>query len=95
MRTSSDDPLRRYMKSVSETDPSAVVKTVSRIRVSLRYRRVTSTSFCVGAISHRPCSGPPRSAEKHAALSKRGRHSQSIEPSRPTSARVSQFPMTA
>ena len=95
MRTNSDDPFRRYMKSVSETEPSAVVKTVSRIKVSLRYRRVISTSLCVGAISHLPCSGPPRSAEKHAPLSKRGRHSQSIEPSRPTKAAVSQFPMTA
>ena len=31
MRTSSDDPSRRYMKSVSETDPCGVVNTVSRI----------------------------------------------------------------
>ena len=35
-RTNSDDPLRLYMKSVSETEPLAVVKTVSRISVSLR-----------------------------------------------------------
>ena len=36
MRTNSDEPLRLYMKSVSETEPSVVVKTVSRIRVLLR-----------------------------------------------------------
>src|ERR1700722_3214984 len=95
MRTNSDEPLRLYMKSVSETEPSAVVKPVSRIKGLFRYRRVIFTSFCVGAINHLPCSGPPRSAQKHALLSKRGAHSQSIEPSRPTSAAVSQFPMTA
>ena len=47
------------------------------------------------AISHRPCDSFPSSAAKHAALSKRGRQSQSIEPSRPTRAAVSQLPMTA
>ena len=39
-----------------------------------------------GAISQRPCSGVPSSAAKQASESKRGQHSQSIEPSRPTSA---------
>ena len=95
MRTSSDAPSRRYMKSIREADPLAVVKIVSRIRVSPKYRRVIRMSFCAGAISHLPCSGLPRRAQKHALLSKRGRHSQSIEPSCPTNATVSPFPMTA
>jgi hypothetical protein len=42
-----------------------------------------------------PFSEVPRSAAKHAAESKRGRHSQSIEPFRPTSAAVSQLPINA
>ena len=40
----------------------------------------------VGAISQRPWLGSPSSAAKQAALSNRGRPSQSIDPSRPTSA---------
>jgi hypothetical protein len=46
-----------------------------------------------GAISQRPCFGAPRIAAKHASESKAGQHSQSIEPSRPTSAAVSQSPI--
>ena len=42
-----------------------------------------------------PVLGFAKQRAKHALLSKRGRPSQSIEPSRPTSARVSQLPMTA
>jgi hypothetical protein len=49
----------------------------------------------VGPISHRPCSSLPTSAAKHASESKRGQHSQSIEPSQPTSAAVSQSPISA
>ena len=41
-----------------------------------------SPSGIEGAISHRPCSGVPRRAAKHAPESKRGQHSQSTEPSR-------------
>ena len=48
-----------------------------------------------GAISQRPCSGEPSSAAKHASESKRGQHSQSIEPSRETSAAVLQSPISA
>ena len=48
-----------------------------------------------GAISQRPCSGVPSRAAKQAPESKRGKQSQSIEPSRPTSAAVSQSPMRA
>jgi hypothetical protein len=43
----------------------------------------------------RPWSLPPSSAAKHASLSKRGQHSQSIEPSRETSAALSQSPISA
>jgi len=39
-----------------------------------------------GAIVQRPFSAFPSSAAKHAGESKRGQHSQSIDPSRPTSA---------
>ena len=35
-----------------------------------------------GAMRQRPCSGPPSRAAKARAESKRGRHSQSMEPSR-------------
>ena len=42
-----------------------------------------------------PFSGVPSSAEKHAGESKRGQHSQSIEPLRPTSEAVWQSPISA
>src|ERR1700733_1008697 len=48
-----------------------------------------------GAICQRPCSRPPSSAAKQAAESKRGKHNQSIDPSRPTSAAVWQSPISA
>jgi Cupin domain len=48
-----------------------------------------------GAMRQRPCSGVPSRAAKQAALSKRGRQSQSSEPSRPTSAAVSPSPIRA
>jgi len=43
----------------------------------------------------RPLSGVPTIAAKHAGLSKRGQHSQSIEPSRLTSAALRQSPISA
>jgi hypothetical protein len=43
----------------------------------------------------RPLLSSPRSAAKHAAESKRGQHSQSIEPWRPTSAALWQSPISA
>jgi hypothetical protein len=43
----------------------------------------------------RPCSGEPSNAAKHASESKRGQHSQSIDPSRATSAADSQSPISA
>jgi hypothetical protein len=46
-------------------------------------------------IRQRPFSGEPSSAAKHAGLSNRGQHSQSIEPSLLTSAAVWQSPISA
>jgi hypothetical protein len=83
------------MQSVSTTTPSSVSSSVSRTSVPGRYRRRTARTGTVGAICHRPCSTVPRSAAKQAAESKRGMQSQSMEPSRPTSAAVWQFPMIA
>ena len=59
----------------------------------LRGGRATGGS--AGAIRQRPLSGVPTSAAKQAALSKRGQHSQSIEPSRLTSAALWQSPISA
>ena len=47
-----------------------------------------------GAISQRPCLSVPSSAAKQASESNAGQHSQSIDPSRPTSAAVSQSPIS-
>ena len=59
------------------------------------WARVTRTPSPTASISQRPCCGPPRSAAKHAAESKRGQHSQSIDPVRDTRAAVSQSPIIA
>jgi hypothetical protein len=48
-----------------------------------------------GAICQRPWSDVPSNAAKQASESKRGQHSQSIDPFSPTSAAVSQSPMSA
>jgi len=48
-----------------------------------------------GAICQRPLLSLPSSAAKHAPESKRGQHSQSIDPARDTSADVMQSPITA
>jgi hypothetical protein len=76
------------MKSIRRTAPSSVSKVVSRTSVSGRYRRSTRRGSPEGAITQRPCSGPPRMAAKQAGESNRGRQSQSTEPSRETSAAV-------
>jgi len=47
----------------------------------------------VGAIFQRPCFSLPSSAAKQASESNAGQHSQSIDPSRPTNAAVSQSPI--
>ena len=96
MRTISDQPLRGGMKSISVTAPSGVSKSVSRIRVSPRYRRVMVGGLSeTGEISQRPLSGVPSRAAKHAPESKRGQQSQSTEPSREMSAAVWPSPISA
>ena len=54
-----------------------------------------SAGGSAGAIRHRPCSGVPSSAAKQAPESKRGKQSQSMDPSRLTRAAVWQSPMSA
>jgi hypothetical protein len=48
-----------------------------------------------GSISHRPFLWVPSKAVKQASESNTGQHSQSIDPSRPTNAAVSQSPIRA
>ncbi len=83
------------MKSVSRTRPSVVSNSVSRISVPSRYLRRTAVILPLGPMRQRPCSGAPSNAAKQAPESNRGKHSQSIEPSNPTSAAVWQSPMSA
>jgi hypothetical protein len=49
----------------------------------------------VGAIRQRPLPGVPSKAAKQAELSKRGQHSQSIDPALLISAAVQQSPIRA
>jgi len=83
------------MKSWISTIPPSVSKRVSRISVSARYRREAARPPCCGAMSQRPLSGVPSNAAKQASESNRGQHSQSIDPSRPTSAALRQSPIRA
>ena len=103
MRVAPDTPMARRtmqlcsvpvgMKSISIISDLAVLNRVSRMSVPGRYRRVIF-AFSTGSISQRPCSGVPSSAAKQAGESKRGRQSQSMEPSVPTSAAVRMLPIT-
>jgi hypothetical protein len=83
------------MQSTTVTAPSAVVNVVSRTRLSGRYWRVMRTIGSSGARSQRPWSSVPSRAAKQAGESKRGKQSQSIDPSMPTRAAVWQSPMSA
>ncbi len=89
------DCFSNAMKSISATDPDAVSNSVSRIIVPGQYRRVICCGASVGAMCQRPFSGEPSNAAKQAGLSKRGQHSQSIEPVLLTSAAVWQSPISA
>jgi len=60
-----------------------------------RYRRPARRTEAKGAMLQRPFCSSPRSAAKQAAESKRGRHSQSMEPSRPMRATDSVSPKIA
>ncbi len=81
-------PSRMGMASMSTTTPSSVSISVSSTSVPSRYRRRVAFTSPFGAMSQRPFSGVPRSEAKHGAESKRQKQSQSIDPSRPTSAAV-------
>ena len=83
------------MKSTNVAAPSLHSKRVSKISVLCRYCRVTRARSSRGEICQRPCSSEPSNAAKQASESKRGQHSQSIEPSRPTNAAASQSPISA
>lgn len=82
---------RAGIQSRTVTRPSSV----ARISVPGRYFRSRRRTRAAGASSHRPCSGVPSKAAKQAPESNRGRHSQSIDPSRPTRAAVWQSPINA
>ena len=77
-----------------------VNRAVSRLEPGLKDQGVIpiaargAGNFPAGAISQRPCFSVPRSAAKQASESKAGQHSQSIDPFRPTSAAVSQSPIS-
>jgi hypothetical protein len=96
MRISRGTPSSRTgMKSLTRTAPSAVSKSVSRISVSLRYRRERACVGAAGPICQTPWSSSPSNAAKQAGESTFGRQSQSIEPSLPTSALVRRSPINA
>jgi hypothetical protein len=95
MRATSVAPSDSGIESTTRTAPFAVSKSVSSTSVPGRYRRSARTTSPAGASLQRPCRSSPSSAAKQAAESKRGRHSQSIDPSRPTSAAVRVSPISA
>jgi hypothetical protein len=68
---------------------------VSSTIVSPRYARADERTSPAGAMRQVPFDASPSSAAKTASLSKRGRHSQSIDPSRPTSAAEPRSPISA
>jgi hypothetical protein len=74
---------------------------VRRLEQSLQHQRVAAILArdpghdAGGAIRHSPFRRVPSRAAKHAALSKRGRHNQSIEPCLETSAAEWQSPISA
>ena len=96
MRTTSGLVSRGGMKSMTRTAP------VGGLEVGLQDQRVAAGSggWCAGrcrAGREQPAAvlGVPSRAAKQAPESNRGRHSQSIEPSRPTRAAVWVSPMRA
>ena len=93
-RNGGNAPRGNVMASVTRTTPSAVVKVVSSTFVSGVYRRVTWNGPSGASVK-----APPRSGSSNAAKvlgeSRSGRQSQSIEPSRATSATVRPSPIAA
>lgn len=83
------------MQSITRAVPVDVSNVVSSTSVSPRYLRLPVAALSTGAIRHRPWSAVPSNAAKQAPESNRGRHNQSIDPSRLTNATVCVSPMTA
>ncbi len=94
-RTRSGSRSRGGMQSTTRTRPSGVVNVVSSTGESPRYRRDAAVVPPAGPSRQYPWSAVPRRAAKQATESKRGRHSQSIDPFRPTRAAGWVTPMTA
>ena len=89
-------PPRGGMKSMTRTAPVVGLEASSRgsaCRRDSARDRAHARRRARAASDRAPAS--PSSAAKQAPESKRGQHSQSIEPSRQTSAAVSQSPMSA
>jgi len=72
-----------------------VTRHALELETARKHVRDTLRTSPAGAMSQRPCFSSPSSAVKHDAESKRGRHSQSTEPSRATSAAVCRSATTA
>src|SRR3990170_2111915 len=83
------------MRSMTSASPLAVTQRVTRMKVSGRYERLVAVTSPDGANSQRPWCSSPSTAPKVDGESNRGRHSQSMLPSLPTSAAVWQSPMSA
>ena len=83
------------MKSITRAVPVAVCHCACRISVSPWYRRVASPVPGGGATRQWPLLSSPSRPAKQAGESNLGRHSQSTEPSRPTSAADCMSPMMA
>ena len=81
------------MKSITQTAPSLVSNVVSTTSVCASYCRRIAFTSPTGAICQNPWSRVPNNAAKHAPEEKFGQHNQSIDPSRDTSAAVSQSPI--
>jgi len=94
-RTRLGSRVRGGMKSVTRTVPAGVSHRESRTSVPGRYARLVQRPPLVGARRQNPLSSVPSSAARQAGESKRGRQSQSTEPSRPTMAAVSWSPTRA
>src|SRR5689334_1678604 len=82
------------MQSMTDAVPSGVTNSVSSTRESFQYQRCVEL-ISLGAMRQKPLPSSPNNDAKHAGESKRGMHSQSMEPPLSTSAAVSRSPMRA
>ena len=95
MRTMSDATPRIGMKSITVTAPSGVSKSRFQDQGVVAIAPLDPADWAVRSDQPAAILGLPSRAAKQASESNRGQHSQSIEPSRPTSAAVSQSPIRA